>query len=62
SYSVLVAAHKKNLKSSGFFTANEVEQMADNATALLERAIWCLNLSEVPATRRKMWATRRRSS
>jgi MscS family membrane protein len=27
--------------------------MADNATGLLERAIWCLNLSDIPATRRK---------
>jgi MscS family membrane protein len=53
SYSVLMAAHKKNLMSPGFFTQEEVETMADNATGLLERAIWCLNLSEVPPIRRK---------
>ncbi len=53
SYSVLMAAHKKNLKSPGFFTPDEVEEMADNATGLFERAIWCLNLSEVPASRRQ---------
>jgi MscS family membrane protein len=53
SYSVLMAAHKKNLQSPGFFTLDEVEEMADNATGLFERAIWCLNLSEVPIARRQ---------
>ena len=62
SFSVLMAAHKKNLKSPSFFTHDEVEEMADNATGLFERAIWCLNLSEVPASRRQDVPTRRRSS
>ena len=53
SYSVLMAAHKKNLESPGLFTPHEIEEMADNATRLLERAIWCLNLSEVPAARKE---------
>ena len=53
SYKVIMAAHNKNLKSPGFFTPHEVEEMADNATRLLERAIWCLNLSEVPAARKE---------
>jgi MscS family membrane protein len=51
SYSVLMAAHRKNLKTPGFFTSEAVEKMANNAARLFERAIWCLNLSQVPVVR-----------
>ena len=53
SYRVLMAAHRKNMKTPGFFTPKAVEEMADNAKGLFERAIWCLNLSEVPVARKK---------
>lgn len=52
-YSLLMAAHRKNLKMPGFFTSNGVQQMANNATGLFERGVWCLDLSEVPAVRKK---------
>ena len=53
SYSVLMAAHRKNLKTPGFITSKAAEKMANKATVLFERAIWCLNLSQVPRARMK---------
>jgi len=53
SYSVLMAAHRKNLKTPGFFTSEAVQEMAGNAEGLFDRAIWCLNLSQVPVVRMK---------
>jgi len=51
SYSVLMAAHRKNLKTPGFLTSEAVEKMTNNAACLFERAIGCLNLSQVPVAR-----------
>ncbi len=53
SYRVLMAAHRKNMKTPGFFTPKAVEEVADNAKGLFERAIWCLNLSQVPVARKE---------
>jgi MscS family membrane protein len=53
SYRVLMAAHHKNLKTPGFFTSEAVQEMAGNAEGLFDRAIWCLNLSQVPVARMK---------
>ena len=52
SHSVLMAAYNKNLGEPGILTSPEVEELAQNSKALFERAILCLNLSDVPSARR----------
>jgi len=48
SYSVLMEAHRKNLKSPGYFTPGPVKQMERRAETYFDRAVDCLNLSRVP--------------
>ncbi|MDB4444621.1 hypothetical protein N9174_04715, partial [bacterium] len=50
SYRVLMAGHRKNLQTPGFFTSESVQQMAQNAENLFARAVHCLDLSKVPKT------------
>jgi len=48
SYSILMAAHRKNLKTDGYFTSGPVKQMERRAGTFFDRALDCLNLSRVP--------------
>ena len=50
-YSVLMKAHRENLKTPGFFTSESVRQMATQAQDLFERGVECLNLSKNPGAR-----------
>lgn len=48
SYSVLMAAHQKNLKAPGYFTSGPIRQMERRAETYFDRAIDCLNLGKIP--------------
>ena len=52
-YSVLMAAHRKNMKEPGLFTSESVQQMEKQAEKLLEKGVYCLNLSDVPDSSRQ---------
>ena len=47
-YGVLMEAQRENSKAPGVFTPRSVRQMANQAEELIERAVDCLDLSEVP--------------
>jgi small-conductance mechanosensitive channel len=46
-YTVLMDAHRKNMKAPGLFTSESIEQKERQAGTLLQRAAYCLNLSGV---------------
>jgi len=52
-YEVLMKAHRKNLKTPGFFPSESVRQMATQAQEFFESGVECLNLSEVPKSLKK---------
>ncbi len=52
-YRILMAAHRKNLNTSGLFTSDEVAQMTQQAEEFFERGVDCLNLSQVPQTHKR---------
>ena len=47
-YTMLMAAHQKNLKDPGLFTSESIAQMERHVEILLQRSAYCLNLSGVP--------------
>ncbi len=52
-YGMLMKAHRKNLKTPGFFPSESVRQMAKQAQELFESGVECLNLSQVPKSLKK---------
>jgi MscS family membrane protein len=52
-YSVLMAAHRKNMKEPGLFASKAVLQMEKQAEKLLDKSVYCLNLSDVPESSRQ---------
>jgi small-conductance mechanosensitive channel len=46
-YSLLMKAHRKNLKTPGYFPSESVLQMAKQAQEFFESSVECLNLSQV---------------
>jgi len=47
-YAVLMAAHRKNIKTPGLLASDSVSQMERHAEILFQRSAFCLNLSGVP--------------
>jgi small-conductance mechanosensitive channel len=52
-YSVLMRAHRENLKTPGLFNSESVRQKAIQAQELFESGVECLNLSQVPNNLKK---------
>ena len=52
-YGLLMKAHRKNLKTPGFFPSDSVRQMAKQAQEFFESGIECLDLSQVPKNLKK---------
>lgn len=53
SHRVLMAAHSQNLETREIFTPKPVKAMGQQAERLLERGVYCLDLSSVPTSFRK---------
>jgi len=54
-YRLVMAAHKENMGSPGLFTSESIHQMERHADQLIQRAVYCLNLSEVPDALKRSW-------
>ncbi|CAB1083120.1 Potassium efflux system KefA protein / Small-conductance mechanosensitive channel [Olavius algarvensis Delta 1 endosymbiont] len=52
-YSMLMKAHRTNLKTPGYFPSEPVRQMATQAQEFFESGVECLNLSLVPKNLKK---------
>ena len=52
-YGMLMKAHRKNLKTPGYFPSESVRQMAKQAQEFFESGVECLNLSQVPNNLKK---------
>ncbi len=52
-YSMLMKAHRKNLKTPGYFPSESVRQMVKQAEEFFESGVECLNLSQVPTNLKK---------
>ncbi len=52
-YGMLMKAHRKNLKTPGYFPSESVRQMAKQAEEFFESGVECLNLSQVPKNLKK---------
>jgi MscS family membrane protein len=52
-YGMLMKAHRKNLKTPGYFPSKSVRQMAKQAQEFFESSVECLNLSQVPKKLKK---------
>ena len=47
-FSMLMAAHQRNILDRGLFTSESITKMEKQAGILLQRSAYCLNLSKVP--------------
>lgn len=47
-YRLLMAAHEENQTASGVISSKSVRNIARSAVILFERAVYCLNLDEIP--------------
>jgi MscS family membrane protein len=47
-YSELMTAHRKNIKSPGFFSSQSALQIARHAEELFQSGVECLNLENIP--------------
>ncbi len=54
-YSLTMAAHKENMKSGGLLTPPSIRHQQELAQRLFNRAVYCLNLQEVPDAIKKSW-------
>jgi len=54
SYRLLMKAHRINNETPGVFTPDSVQKMAYQAEELLRRGVYCLDLSEVPPTFKRL--------
>ncbi|MGD1975178.1 MAG: mechanosensitive ion channel family protein, partial [Desulfobacterales bacterium] len=52
-YSMLMKAHRENLKTPGYFPSQSVRQMAKQAEEFFESSVECLDLSQVPKKLKK---------
>ena len=52
-YGMLMKAHRKNLKTPGYFPSEAVRQMAKQAEEFFQSGVECLNLSQVPKNLKK---------
>jgi small-conductance mechanosensitive channel len=52
-YVMLMKAHRKNLKTPGYFPSEAVRQMAKQAEEFFQSGVECLNLSQVPKNLKK---------
>jgi len=48
-----MAAHRRNVKEAGLFTSKSVQQMEKLAEKLLDKSVYCFDLSEVPDTNKQ---------
>jgi MscS family membrane protein len=54
-YQLLMSAHEDNMNSPGIFTPPSIREQGQMANRLMQRAIHCLDLSEVPEALKKSW-------
>ena len=54
-YSLAMAAHRENMKTGGLLTPPSIRRQQELAQRLFNRAVYCLNLQEVPDAIKKSW-------
>ena len=54
-YRLAMAGHRENMETPGVFTSESVRQKGRHADQLFQRAVYCLNLQEVPDALKKSW-------
>ena len=57
-YQVVMLAYRENQSSGGLTTPDSIENMAEEAEIMLDRAVRCIDLSEIPESMRENYGRR----